>query len=199
MANAYNQILTRGTASELNSLPISDGKIRLTTDTEQLYIDFQGSSTNKRIMISDFIIGYTESQIRALANPLENKFYLASDSSILLYYLNSVWHIVTTSGTTKTEYKDFVISTIWVANDDNDTKSKYPYKQLIESNLFDDDSFNTASLLAGDPTYTPTVLEEKNINYIRGFAKYDSNGITLLSAAETTVALTLRVYFDPTI
>ena len=88
MPNTYNQILTRGTKANLSTTPIVDGKIRLTTDTEQLFIDFGVT----RLEITDIVRGKTEDQIRSTENPLD-KVYLSSDTHLLLYYdtTNSTW------------------------------------------------------------------------------------------------------------
>lgn len=92
MANTYNQILTRGLKDNLSSTPVIDGKIRLATDTQQLFVDF-GSV---RMEITDIIKGYTESQIRALQNPL-SKIYLSSDTNLLMYYSGSEWIVLNAS------------------------------------------------------------------------------------------------------
>lgn len=88
MPNTYNQILTRGTKANLPTTPIVDGKIRLTTDTEQLFVDFGVT----RLEITDIVRGKTEDQIRSTENPLD-KVYLSSDTHLLLYYdtTNSTW------------------------------------------------------------------------------------------------------------
>lgn len=196
MANTYNKIFTRGTASELNSTPVDDGKLRLTTDTEDLFFDV--TSVNKRIRISDFITNLTEAQIKQLANPLSNKFYFASDTLLVWYYVNNKWEKLSSIGHLRYATQDFTISTNWIANTDTSTNGKYPYKQLISSNLFNAESCCDSEILAGNPKHNPTLVEELNAGYIRGYAIFDTTGITLLASDQTTVNLTLRVVMDPT-
>lgn len=79
--NTYSQILTKGYQSALLNTPIENGKIRVTTDTSQLFIDID----NSRIEITDIIKDLTEEEIKSLLVPLP-KFYLASDTYKLLVY-----------------------------------------------------------------------------------------------------------------
>ena len=88
MANTYDCVLTRGTAAQLANTPISDGKIRFCTDTHQLFIDFNA----QRIEISDFIKGNTEAQILALQNPLTHKFYVSTDTKLIMFYSGNEWN-----------------------------------------------------------------------------------------------------------
>ena len=81
MSNNYNQILTKGLKSALSSLSVSDGKLRLTTDTSELFYD---DGTN-RIKISDVVTGQTENEIKSLSSPLQ-KLYLASDTHRLFTF-----------------------------------------------------------------------------------------------------------------
>ena len=81
MPNNYNQILTKGLKSALSSLSVSDGKLRLTTDTSELFYD-DGSN---RIKISDVVTGQTENEIKSLSSPLQ-KLYLASDTHRLFTF-----------------------------------------------------------------------------------------------------------------
>lgn len=78
-STTYTNILTRGTEAQLPA--ISDGKIRFVTDSQKLFIDCGAS----RIEITDFVKGYTTSQILAIQSPLD-KLYLSSDTFTLYYY-----------------------------------------------------------------------------------------------------------------
>ena len=82
----YPNILTRGLESALPNT-YTDGKIRVTTDQQNMYLDLQSS----RIKISDVISGYTETQIKALQSPLASKIYVASDTGKAFTYRNSAW------------------------------------------------------------------------------------------------------------
>lgn len=197
MANIYNKIFTRGTASELKTTPVTDGKVRLTLDDEELYFDY--GLSNKRIHISDFVTGYTENEIKSLASPLSNKFYVASDTIVIWYYKNNKWYQLSSVGHLRYATKDFTISSNnWVPNDDTTTNEKYHYKQLISSTDFDDSSCCDAEILAANPSLNPTLQEETNAGYIRGYASYSRSGITLLATEQPEVNLTLRVVIDPT-
>ena len=78
---SYNQILTKGLKSALSSLSTSDGKLRLTTDTSELFYD---DGTN-RIKISDIIRDLTEEEIKNILSPLP-KIYLSSDTHKLFIF-----------------------------------------------------------------------------------------------------------------
>ena len=94
----YAKIFTRGTQASLDStttvVPIVDGTIRLTTDSQRLFIDQSAS----RIEITDFVKGLTAQQILGTNSPLD-KIYLASDTFVLYYYnkLTSEWINLTTA------------------------------------------------------------------------------------------------------
>ena len=87
-ANTYNPILTKGLKANLPNPTSSSKEIRLTTDSQQLFID---NGTN-RIEITDFVKGLNHTQILALNTPLD-KIYLASDNFNLYYYdkTNHTW------------------------------------------------------------------------------------------------------------
>ena len=108
-STSYAKILTRGTKSQLPSA--SDGKIRFTTDSQQLFIDVG----NSHIEITDFVKGYTAAQILQIQSPLD-KIYLSSDTFNLYYYdtTNHEWknlfanHTHTTSQITDLTTSSFV-------------------------------------------------------------------------------------------
>lgn len=87
MIDITKKNLTRGLESTLDKLPISDGKLRFTTDTGRLFLD---CGTALRIEISDFVKGMTESQIKSNMIPLP-KFYYAYDTQRLFYYNGTTW------------------------------------------------------------------------------------------------------------
>ena len=82
----YQNLLTRGLE---NALPATyeDGKIRVTTDQQNMYLDLQSS----RIKITDVIANYTETQIKALSTPIASKIYVASDTGKAFVYRNNAW------------------------------------------------------------------------------------------------------------
>ena len=77
----YNQILTKGLKSALLNTTVGSDKLRLTTDTYELYFD----NGNSRIKISDIIGDYTEEEIKSLLAPLP-KLYLSSDTHKLFIF-----------------------------------------------------------------------------------------------------------------
>ena len=132
MSNTYNQLLTRGTKAELATTPIENGKIRYTTDTNQLYID--GATTRQEI--SDIVQGFTDQEIHALVSPLQNKFYLSSDTKVLYYYNGTAWNFVgagydnTTSGLVATTVQA-AIDELVALKLDNYTTITYAEWQLL--------------------------------------------------------------------
>ena len=88
MARSYDQILTRGPKDNLASTPIIDGKLRITTDSHQLFMDFGVT----RFEITDVVKGLTEAQIRLLGSPLD-KIYFSSDTYKLMYF-STEWLIL---------------------------------------------------------------------------------------------------------
>ena len=88
------KILTKGTESALNNLPIDYGKLRFTTDTARIFLDLK----DKRIEFTDIIRNYKEAEIKKIVAPLP-KLYLSSDTHKLFYYENG-W--ITISGGSST-------------------------------------------------------------------------------------------------
>lgn len=87
-AQTYTNILTKGLKANLPTPTSSSKQIRLTTDSQELFID-NGAT---RIQITDFVKGLTHTQITGLQSPLD-KIYLASDNLNLYYYdrTNHTW------------------------------------------------------------------------------------------------------------
>ena len=81
MSNNYTHILTKGTQSALSSTAVENGKVRITTDTHELYID----TDSGRIQISDIVKDYSEEEIKAILAPLPN-IYLSSDTHKLFIF-----------------------------------------------------------------------------------------------------------------
>lgn len=98
MSEQYPNILTKGLSSALNSTPVKNDTIRVTTDTAEMYVDFNG----KREKISDFISGMTESEIKNLLAPL-NKFYFAKDTRKILYY-DTEWRVINDNSSKSAEF-----------------------------------------------------------------------------------------------
>lgn len=86
MGKTYTNLHSRGLASALSSVNIEDGKIRLTTDTGQLFFDIG----NERKEISDFVTDLTEAEILATLAPLP-KFYWAKDTLNMFRYTAKGW------------------------------------------------------------------------------------------------------------
>ena len=96
-STTYDYILTRGNSTNFANLPAIDGKIRFVIDKEELYVDY----SNKHIRVSDIVIDYTESEIRALTNFSNNKIYIASDNKKMLMYndILGAWEDIMTKHT----------------------------------------------------------------------------------------------------
>ena len=87
MSITFNSLLTKGNSADLAVLPVDNGKIRYTTDTNQVYID----DNNVRTEVTDVVKGYTDAEIKALANPLTNKLYLSTDTNLIYIYKSNTW------------------------------------------------------------------------------------------------------------
>ena len=81
MSTSYKQILTKGFRSSLENLAVENGKIRVATDSKQLFLDLE----DERIEITDFEKQYSEEEIQGLLAPL-SKIYLSSDTHKLFIY-----------------------------------------------------------------------------------------------------------------
>ena len=82
----YNRILNKGLYSSLSSTDIENGKLRITTDTRQLFLD----DNDTRIEITDFNKEYTEEEVLNILAPL-SKFYYTKDTHRLMYYNDGIW------------------------------------------------------------------------------------------------------------
>lgn len=82
----YETILTKGVESNL-PVTYTDGKIRVTTDEQNLYLDLPTS----RIKITDVIATYTETEIKSLASPIASKLYVASNTGKAFVYRSCSW------------------------------------------------------------------------------------------------------------
>lgn len=88
---------------------------------------------------------------------------------------------------------DFTISTTWVANADTGDYATYPYKQVISTALYNNNSSPYAIVLAGTPTNYMSSAELEDKAKLCQEISYSTSGITLLATEPTTNALTLRV------
>ena len=82
----YSGILTRGTKEAIDDTSVVDGKIRLSTDTQQIFFDLGGGA---RIEITDVIRTYTSTELTAgttIPSNLRNKFFIASDNHHLFIH-----------------------------------------------------------------------------------------------------------------
>lgn len=86
MNKTYTGLHTRGLSSALDTVSIEDGKIRLATDTGQLFFDIG----NERKEISDFVTHLTEADILSTLAPLP-KFYWAKDTLNMFRYTAKGW------------------------------------------------------------------------------------------------------------
>ena len=88
---------------------------------------------------------------------------------------------------------DFTISTTWVANADTGDYTTYPYKQVISTALYNNNSSPYAIVLAGTPTNYMSSAELEDKAKLCQEISYSTSGITLLATEPTLNALTLRV------
>jgi len=91
------------------------------------------------------------------------------------------------------EQHDFTITTTWEANADLGDYETYPYKQVISTTIYNNNSAPDGLILAGDPTDFMTAAETEDKYKLCDQMLFTSTGITLLAKEETENALTLRV------
>ena len=85
----YSGIFSKGYLSALKNTPIDNDKIKIATDSRQLFID----TDNERFEITDFVKDHTEEEIRGILAPLP-KLYLASDTGRILIHNGEEWIVV---------------------------------------------------------------------------------------------------------
>ena len=87
-------------SSELHTVPIVDGRIVRTYDTQEEYFDYKG----ERKKITDIIQLETYNDLRRLENPIEGKFYYVKEEDLAqMYYFNGS-DFIKTSGYTHPIY-----------------------------------------------------------------------------------------------
>lgn len=80
MSEIISSNLTRGTQAAIDRTPVEHGKLRWSTDTQRLFMDYN----NIRIEYTDIIRGLTDAQIKNLSKPAD-KIYVATDTHYLYY------------------------------------------------------------------------------------------------------------------
>ena len=74
----------------LESTPINNGHIYVTTDTKRLYVDLNSS----RLLIDGNIYLETELQRTSIIAPLSNKLYIVKETGFSYMYINGEWKLV---------------------------------------------------------------------------------------------------------
>ena len=119
----YNNILSKGLQSALNSTAIEDGKLRYTTDTANVYLDIAVSGTTPvRVKISDIIQGMTEEEISEIIAPLP-KLYLASDTCRLYVHHDTKGWVDVSGAKLQATTKPNVNQSIWFSEDTEEQPS----------------------------------------------------------------------------
>ena len=85
----YSGIFSKGYLSALKNTPIDNDKIKIATDSHQMFID----TDNERFEITDFVKDHTEEEIRGILAPLP-KLYLASDTGRILIHDGEEWIVI---------------------------------------------------------------------------------------------------------
>ena len=70
-----------GTRDAMKNTSLLNGSFNICTDTGDIYVDID----NHRICSSDIISGYTESEVRAIANPGTNIYYTSDSHELMMY------------------------------------------------------------------------------------------------------------------
>lgn len=98
MANLFQPDIVH--SSELDNIPIMDGRIIRTYDQYDEYFDYDG----ERCKIGDIISVDTYNDLRKIENPIKGKFYYVKDEELAqLYYFNGS-KFIKTSGYTHPVY-----------------------------------------------------------------------------------------------
>lgn len=143
MSDPLLQVLTKGLQENLSETEIIEGMLRFTTDTGRLYLDLENDN---RVPITNVVLGYTESEILALQNPLD-KVYVASDSL----------KIFTSDGTNIRDISE-IIPVVTTSNEDmylwlSGTNDKAPkYNTALKFNPY------TKQIQLGGVQITKTIL-----------------------------------------
>lgn len=96
----------------------------------------------------------------------------------------------------KTVIHDFTITTTWTANDNTRNNTKYPYKQFIETEYFDNTSADATLdgfIISATEGEVMTEAEEEDSYKICKDCTKAEGGFYVYASEETTVALRLRV------
>ena len=159
---AIGNYLTRGLEESLATTPIEDGKVRYTMDTGRCYLDFvDKNGIAKRIRITDVEFNYTEAEILALRNPVQN-IYISKDTAKLFYNVNGSWKEVGALELTQdSENKEYVL---WFSStDSSDPKYNTGLTYNPSTNTLSVDNIvATKSVKVGNLVITETFTEERD-------------------------------------
>jgi len=151
--------LTRGLEASLINTPIEDGKLRYTMDTGRCYLDYLNENNEpKRVRITDVEFEYTESQILALNNPVQN-IYISKDTGKGFCNVNGVWKEI--GGLTLSKTSDDNDYVLWFSGiDGKDPLYSTSLKYNPSTNTMSVGHVIATSIKVGNMLITETVTEE---------------------------------------
>ena len=153
--------LTRGLEASLINTPVEDGKLRYTMDTGRCYLDYLNENEEpKRVRITDVEFDYTEEQILAMNNPVQN-IYISKDTGKGFYNVNGVWKEIgglTLSKAEATDDNDYVL---WFSSiDGKDPLYSTGLKYNPATDTISAGNVIANSIKVGNMLITETVTEE---------------------------------------
>lgn len=161
--------LTRGLEASLINTPIEDGKLRYTMDTGRCYLDYLNENNEpKRVRITDVEFEYTESQILAMNNPVQN-IYISKDTGKGFCNVNGVWKEIGGLTLSKAEASDDNDYVLWFSGiDGKDPLYSTGLKYNPSTNTMSVGHVIATSIKVGNMLITETVTEE--MDHIIDFA-----------------------------
>ena len=175
-ASTYDQILTKGYRASLEDLPLSEGKLRFTEDTGELFLDLE----EERIQISrDLVTGMTQTQITTEDNPLD-KIYLSSDTHRLYYYDDNAlpkWQVIGEANVDSVSYATNAGTAVYSTSAGSATSATNAASATYATN-------------AGSATHASTATNADTATYATnaGTADYATNAGTATKATNADTA-----------
>ena len=173
----YDNYLTKGTRTAINNTAVDNGKLRVATDTAELFFDLE----NTRLQITDFVTNFTEAQITggSVNNPNIYKFYMASDSFRIYRY--------NTTSSRFVEITNFKVSSATNAdNDKNGDRIDTTYAKLASPALTGTPTAPTAAANTDNAQIATTEFVHDVVDAI---TKYDTIEVSGSGNAITGVAV----------
>lgn len=142
-----------------------------------------GATTSTGFTANKVLVTDSNGYVVASNTSSDAMAYLANVTGDVQTQLNAKQDLITNTSFS-------VASTDWVANEDTDTNTDYPYIAEISSALYSNTSMPIWTMTGADTI--PTSTESEEIAKVSA-AYFTSSGITLYATEQPSVALTLVV------